>query len=283
MLTAERLHAHVQRLQELAERLQRRVHQPIPPGLVPVWMAGAQVGSTTPDVARVLAHPPSGFLLLDDALLLQDDDLDATGRTALLGKAALRLRDAGLLTGWRDEALAIHARRGDAPIAAIERAACRPLGIRTDAVHLNAFIDDETLVVARRAAGKQIDPGLWDNLVGGMVPAGESLEQALTREAWEEAGIEPGRLAIQRGRRFHVRRPVPEGLQSEIIHVFDATLPADLPLQNRDGEVAAIEQRRLPEVIAAIERDEFTLESALVTLDALARRAGIATPAGLYY
>lgn len=283
MLAAERLHEHAQRLVGLAERLQRRAHQPIPPGLVSVWMAGAHVGSTTPEIAQVLARPPSGFLLLDDALLLQDDDLDIAGRTDLLAEAALRLRESGLLTGWRDEALAIHARRGEAPIAAIERAACRPLGIRTEAVHLNAFVDDETLVVARRAAGKQIDPGLWDNLVGGMVPAGESLEQALAREAWEEAGIEPGRLAIRCGRRFHVRRPVPEGLQSEIIHVYDATLPADLPLQNRDGEVAAIEQRSLDDVIAAIERDEFTLESALVTLEALTRRAGIATPAGLYY
>jgi 8-oxo-dGTP pyrophosphatase MutT (NUDIX family) len=283
MLTAERLQEHVHQLQGLAERLQRRAQQPIPPGLVPVWMAGAHVGSTSPGIARLLAEPPSGFVMLDDALLLQDDDLDAAGRTELLAEAALRLCDAGLLTGWRHEALAIHARRGDAAIAAIERAACRPLGIRTEAVHLNAFIDDETLVVARRAAGKQIDPGLWDNLVGGMVPAGESLEQALAREAWEEAGIEPGRLAIQPGRRFHVRRAVSEGLQSEIIHVYDATLPADLTLQNRDGEVAAIEQRPLPEVIAAIERDEFTLEAALVTLDALARRAGIATPAGLYY
>lgn len=283
MLAAERLHENGQRLQALAERLQRRAHQPHPSGLVSVWMAGAHVGSTSPDIARVLAQRPSGFALLDDALLLQDDDLDAAGRTELLARAALRLRETGLLAGWRDEALAIHARRGDAPIASIERAACRPLGIRTDAVHLNAFVDDETLVVARRAAGKQIDPGMWDNLVGGMVPAGETLEQALAREAWEEAGIESSRLALLRGRCFHVRRPVPEGLQSEIIHVYDATLPADLPLQNRDGEVDAIEQRPLPEVIAAIERDEFTLESALVTLDALTRRGGIPAPAGLYY
>jgi 8-oxo-dGTP pyrophosphatase MutT (NUDIX family) len=283
MLTAERLHEYVERLQGLAERLQRQAHQPIPPGLVSVWMAGAHVGNTTSDIARVLARPPSGFTLLDDALLLQDDDLEAAERTELLAEAALRLREAGLLTGWRDEALAIHARRGDAAIAAIERAACRPLGIRTEAVHLNAFADDEILVVARRAAGKQIDPGLWDNLVGGMVPAGESLEQALAREAWEEAGIETARLAIRPGRRLHVRRPVAEGLQSEIIHIYDAELPADLPLQNRDGEVEAIKQCPLPEVIAAIERDEFTLESALVTLDALARRAGIATPAGLFY
>lgn len=283
MLAAEQLHAFEERLLDLAARLQRRAHQPNPPGLVSVWMAGAHVGNTTQDIARILAVPPSGFSLFDDALLLQDDELDAAGRTELLSEAAARLRDSGLLTGWRNESLAIHARRGDEPIATIERAACRPLGIRTEAVHLNAFVEDETLVVARRAATKQIDPGLWDNLVGGMVPAGESLDQALAREAWEEAGLDTAQLAIRPGRRFHVRRPVAEGLQSEVIHVFDATLPPAADLRNQDGEVATIERRAFSDVIAAIERDEFTLESALATLDALARRAGIATPAGLYY
>jgi 8-oxo-dGTP pyrophosphatase MutT (NUDIX family) len=116
-----------------------------------------------------------------------------------------------------------------------------------------------------------------------MVPAGESLEQALAREAWEEAGLDLAQLSIAAGRRFHVRRPVAEGLQSEVIHVFDVTLPREADLRNQDGEVATIERRTLPDVIAAIERDEFTLESALATLDVLARRAGIFTPPGLYY
>lgn len=283
MLAADALHALEERLLDLAAKLQGRAHQPNPPGLISVWMAGAHVGNTTREIARILAVPPSGFSLFDDALLLQDDDLDAAARTELLADAAARLRDSGLLTGWRNESLAIHARRGDEPIATIERAACRSLGIRTEAVHLNAFADDETLVIARRALSKQIDPGLWDNLVGGMVPAGESLEQALAREAWEEAGLDLARLSIAAGRRFHVRRPVAEGLQSEVIHVFDVTLPPQTDLRNQDGEVATIERRALPDVLAAIERGEFTLESALATLDALARRAGIVTPAGLYY
>ena len=112
-----------------------------------------------------------------------------------------------MITGWRDEALSV----GNPPLAIIERAACRPLGITTEAVHLNAYVDTDTLLVARRAAHKQIDPGLWDNLVGGMVPAGESLQHALAREAWEEAGLQLDRLQVERGRLFHVRRPVTEG------------------------------------------------------------------------
>jgi hypothetical protein len=44
-------------------------------------------------------------------------------------------------------------------------------------------------------------------------------------------------------------------------------------LGNRDGEVAAIEARPIESVVAAIERDEFTLEAALVVLDTLTRQA----------
>ena len=166
-------------------------------------------------------------------------------RSALLLDAALRLRDAGLVRGWRDEILAIRARPGDALLATIERAACRALGITTEAVHLNAFADDGTLVVARRASHKAHRSRLWDNLVGGMVPAGETLEQALEREAWEEAGLELDRLEVHRGRTFHVRRPVPEGYQSEWIHVYETRLPGETPCANQDGEVSAIERRPL--------------------------------------
>ncbi len=178
--------------------------------------------------------------LRDRDAAFRADGLDSRARRRL-AEPAERLRDAGLLTGWRDELLAV--RRRAAGRAEIERAACRALGIMTEAVHLNALADDGTLIVARRAAHKSIDPGLWDNLVGGMVPAGETLEQALEREAWEEAGLQLDRIEVHHGRMFHVRRPVPEGYQSEIIHTFDASLPRGLHPHNQDGEVDAIERR----------------------------------------
>jgi hypothetical protein len=81
---------------------------------------------------------------------------------------------------------------------------------------------------------------------------------------------------------FHVRRPVPEGYQSEWIHVYDATLGADTTCSNQDGEVDAIERRDLPALLDAMENDAFTLESALATLESLTRRSACATPPGLY-
>jgi 8-oxo-dGTP pyrophosphatase MutT (NUDIX family) len=261
------------RLRALRARLLARARQPPPRDWLPVVMAGADAGLASPEVASFLATATPHFSRSDGRLVLLDRGLDAAARTALLHDSALRLRDAGLLRGWRDERLDVRPAPDDAPVAAIERAACRTLGITTIAVHLNAFTPAGELLVARRAQHKQIDPGLWDNLVGGMVPAGESELQALAREAREEAGLDLP-TAVVRGGRIHVTRRVPEGFQSEIVQVFDAELPDGLDLRNQDGEVAAIERRPVAATVDAIEHDEFTLESALVTLDALLRRAG---------
>jgi 8-oxo-dGTP pyrophosphatase MutT (NUDIX family) len=270
------------RLWTIAGRLQARAAPPRPAGLLPFFVGGHAVGWVAPPVAAYLSAGAPGFRLDDDALRLLDDGLDAGARSDRLRHAALRLRDAGFIAGWRDELLAVRADDSSAVLASIERAACRTFGITTEAVHLNAYADDGSVVVARRADHKPIDPGRWDNLVGGMVPAGETLEQALEREAWEEAGLELDRIEVHRGRSFHVRRAVAEGYQSERIHVYDATLPAEAVCANQDGEVAAIAHRSIADVVSAIESDEFTLEAALATLESLSRRSGCAMPAGLY-
>jgi 8-oxo-dGTP pyrophosphatase MutT (NUDIX family) len=270
-----------ERLTRLAERLKERAHPALPAGLVPLRIAGQRVGFAQPDVARFLRHLDD-FAWKDGELLLVDRGMDEARRTERLARATAALRDAGLLPGWRDERLAVRASPRGPVLAAIERAACRPLGIATTAVHLNAYADDGGVVVARRSPHKQIDPGRWDNLVGGMVPHGESLEQALEREAWEEAGLALDRIEVHHGRTFTLLRPVAEGVQCETIHVYDATLPAGIEPQNQDGEVDAIESRPIAAVVDAIERDEFTLESALVMIESLTRRAGIETPRGLY-
>ena len=70
----------------------------------------------------------------------------------------------------------------------------RPLGIATLAVHLVGRTPDGLHWVQRRALTKPNDPGLWDTLMGGMVPAADSLEEALARETWEEAGLRLAQL-----------------------------------------------------------------------------------------
>lgn len=271
-------------LQRLALQLQRRAQPPLAQDRVPLLVGQTQIGTVEPRAARVLRD--AGWCTFDPSrpeLVVDDGSMDVAQRTSRLATAVHVLQAAGLVPGWRDEALDVRASAHSAPLAVIERAACRPLGIATTAVHLNAYLDDDTLVVAQRALDKQIDPGAWDNLVGGMVPAGESLRMALLREAREEAGLRLDDHRLQTARWFELRRPVTEGLQAEVIHVFDVRLDPTDKLANQDGEVAMIEPRRVASVIDAIERGEFTLEAALATLESVMRRQRVPSPVGLYY
>ncbi len=56
-------------------------------------------------------------------------------------------------------------------------------------VHLHVFNSRGELYLQKRPGWKDIQPGKWDTAVGGHVDLGESVEQALEREAREELGI----------------------------------------------------------------------------------------------
>lgn len=267
------------RLRQLAASLGAVARPPLPTDLVPLIIADRHVGDAQSSVAEFIAQQFDQFTLRNGKLVMAGVAADAIARSELMAAVARALHGAGMVRGWRNELLSV----GNLAIATVERAACRALGITTEAVHLNAYANSSSLFVARRSPHKQIDPGLWDNLVGGMVPAGESLEQALSREAVEEAGLRLDGAAVQTGRRFQMRRPVAEGMQSEIIHVFDTTLPTGIHLNNQDGEVDTIDCRSIEEIVSAIERGEFTLEASLVVLESLTRRTGVEMPSGLFH
>lgn len=56
-------------------------------------------------------------------------------------------------------------------------------------VHLHVFDSQGRLYLQKRALNKDIQPGKWDTSVGGHMDPGETVEQALFREASEELGI----------------------------------------------------------------------------------------------
>lgn len=234
---------------------------------VPLWCGGERIGSVEPDLfARAgldrgpLVHPAAqGWRIAEG------------DPTHVFAQIANALRDTGLAHTWRDEQLFV---RGDAGTAfgTIERAAVRALGIATQAVHLTAVAPDDSIWVQQRAFDKPTDPGLWDTLVGGLVPADESLEQALERETWEEAGLRLAQLAVlRRGGCMVTRRPLPElahGYVVEELHWWSGELPDDVHPRNQDGEVAAFACMQPVALCAALERNAFTVDAALILLAA---------------
>lgn len=190
---------------------------------------------------------------------------------ACLAVVAQTLREAECLRGWRDELLDVRAESG--VLGRIERAACRPLGLRTRAVHLNAWTSRGKLWIARRATSKSTDPGMWDTLVGGLVGAGEQPDLALTRECAEEAGLAESDIA-QRGALRTIlcmHRQLPEGYQVEDLMVADCVLADDVVPQNCDGEVSEIKTVTTQEALAMVQAGAFTLEAALVIVEDIMR------------
>jgi 8-oxo-dGTP pyrophosphatase MutT (NUDIX family) len=230
----------------------------------PLWLAAprAQIGSVEPSLAERLRAAGLPLRAADAGWLIEGE------ADAALARLAQWLHDQGLASRWRDELLAVDDTQGT-PVARIERAAVRPLGITTHAVHLIGRSAEGHHWVQQRALDKSTDPGLWDTLMGGLVSADESIEQTLEREIWEEAGLRLHQLdGLRAHGRVTVRRPLREGYMIEHIHVFEATLAAGAVPVNQDGEVAQFECVTPAALRRRLLDDAFTLEAALVLAQA---------------
>lgn len=246
-------------MKSLPPSLERRCR--FRPALFVPFLAGRTgIGWLRPELAARLGAWPRVFKSTAEAVKLLDQEA--------LTPVVEQLAQEGFIPGWRNERYRI------ADLFEIERAAARPFGLATQAVHVNGIVGDEDMWLARRSSTKPTDPGMLDNLVGGGINAVLSLQETLVKEAWEEAGI-PAELARRatRGGTVQLLREVPEGVQCETIHVYDLELPREFAPRNQDGEVAELRLASFEEVRRLIdETDELTVDAALVALDFFSRR-----------
>jgi 8-oxo-dGTP pyrophosphatase MutT (NUDIX family) len=232
---------------------------------VALWAGDARIGSVEPDFFLRTAFP---------AGLLEQVERDGEGGwvvhgdlTNSLHQIALTLHQAGLSHVWRDEQLAVVDAQGRR-LGTVERAIVRPLGLTTHAVHLVGRSPDGRHWVQLRSRTKANDPGLWDTLVGGMVPAADSTQQALERETWEEAGLHLAQLEqVSHGGRVSLHRPTDSGAAGYVQEHIDwwrCIVPEGVTPSNQDGEVDEFRLMDGDEVLNRLQRDEFTVEAALI-------------------
>ncbi len=249
--------------------------------LLPFYVRGHAVGWLRPSFADLLRRWPHHFEATAAFVSLRASPDTVHGRTAAMAEVTRALAAEGVIRGWREEEVSVSHAYAAPELLRVERAATRHFGMMAYGAHLNGFTrrdGEPCLWIARRAASKAIDPDRLDNLVGGRIACGFTVQETLAKEAWEEAGIPASLLAATAcASVVRVEYSVPEGLHREVLFVHDLWLPEDFRPQNQDGEVARLYCLTVPETIDAIVAGEFTMDAGAVTVDALLRN-GILAP-----
>jgi len=240
------------------------------------------LGRVPHDLAIRLADYPKVFQVSGHAVSLTPELSGFAERTAAVAEVLGRLREAGDIPHWRDEAYPVLHRWGEAPLLTMERAAVPLFGLRAFGVHLNGYVrgaDGLGLWVARRAKTKATAPGKLDHLAAGGQPYGIGVKENMIKECEEEAGMAPDLAA----------RAVPvglvsyrcvreEGLRDDVLFCFDLQLPADFAPRNTDGEVETFALWPISRVMQTVrDTEDFKFNVALVILD-FAIRHGILGP-----
>ncbi len=81
-------------------------------------------------------------------------------------------------------------------------------------VHLHVINSNKAILLQKRPMSKDIQPGKWDTAVGGHISAGETVEQALRKEAYEEIGLNEFSAKLYKVYKWESE------VEAELVHVF---------------------------------------------------------------
>ena len=245
----------------------------------------------TPDeTARLLAGDPAALLATELCVTLDASLAGDTERTrsAAVAPVMERLRDAGVVTGWRDELFPVNSRYGEPPALLVERATASLLGIRAYGVHVNGYVCQDThkpftpthLWVARRSATKPTFPNALDHLVAGGLPANMDPGACAIKECEEEAS---GPVTLSSSNLVSAGCVTYNSdylgcCKRDVLFCYDLRLPGDFVPKPNDGEVESFALVPMDEACRLVaETKEFKPNVALVLVDFFVRH-GIVTP-----
>ncbi len=240
----------------------------------PLRIGGQDMGWIAPELADLLSMT-KWFTRQPQGVELQAYPEDFHHRSATLAVAALWVAEC-FSSRLRGEMYPVIKNWGDTPLAEIDRAAVPWFGVRGYGVHVNGFVrrdDGLYMWIAERAADRLVDPGKLDNMIGGGLPIGLTVEENLAKEAWEEAAV-PAKLAataIAVGS-LSYKVEMMGGLRNDTLFVYDLELPEDFTPRNTDGEVERFTLMPLADVAAIIhDTDRFKFNCNLVLIDFMLR------------
>jgi 8-oxo-dGTP pyrophosphatase MutT (NUDIX family) len=245
-------------------------------------IGGTAVGLVRRDVAAAILAWSDLVRAAGDTLFLVAEPDDFTGRSRALSSLVDRMVAAKVMPRRRGEQFAVAESFADPPLAAIDRGACVPLGVRAYGVHMNGYVRTAAgieLWVGRRALDKEVAPGQLDNVVAGGQPIGLTAHENLIKEAHEEAAMAPeiARRACPVGALSYAMA-LPDGLRRDTLFVYDLELDDGFVPNSLDGEFQSFRRLKLADIAERVRTtDDFKFNVNLVIIDFLIRH-GVLTP-----
>jgi len=141
----------------------------------------------------------------------------------------------------------------DGSLTPVDKLEVHRRGLRHKAVSV-FVLAGERVLIQRRAAGKYHTPGLWANTCCTHPHWDEPASDCALRRLREELGIEG--LALTAAETVEYRADVGNGMtEHELVEIFVAEAPADLPVSPDPAEVSAIRWIALRDLLDEVEDD----------------------------
>ncbi|MCL2505181.1 MAG: DUF4743 domain-containing protein [Alphaproteobacteria bacterium] len=244
---------------------------------VPFVIGTQQYGFIRKKNAELLSGLTKFFEYSSIGLALSDD-FDTFGTRSAALNAAVIILSKTYNKPLRNEMYPVLLAFNGDMAAEIDRCAIPFFGLLAFGVHVNGYVrkkDGLYVWIGKRAKNRQIEPGKLDNLIGGGLPIGLSVEENLYKEAKEEAGISPeiAKKAVFI-KNINYRFELEEGIRNDSIFVYDLELDENFTPKNTDGEVEEFRLMPAKEVINFIEdNSSFKFNCSLIVADFLLRHS----------